>query len=509
MKLQFVVFLSFFFLLLAAQQEEGFVRFYYPGGQVSSEGIMKNGKPDGYWKSYYPNGVLKSEGKRTNFLLDSTWIFYTETGDTLEKINYLNGKKSGFYYKYQVIQPKNDVRKNVVILKELYINDVREGPSYVYYPDGKLKSVTRYSNGKPEESFEYDEKGTLITIFSYKNGILRNVEKINRYDAAGKKTGVWREYYPDGKLKSEATYKNGVLYGLKKEYDNTGKLISSVNYIEGNIDIHYNDENDSIEIVETTYENGTVKTSGAYKKGIPIGVHKIYDEKGNLYKAVIYDKTGKVMAEGGMNSQARRDGRWVEYYETGRKKNEGSYLNGRRTGEWVYFFPSGEKEQKGFYKDDKYDGMWEWYDQKGNLVRREYFSEGKEHGMYLELSVSGDTIASGQYAEGIKHGFWTEKEGKITFMGEYINGEKNGLWKGYFDKNKIYFTGNFEHGNPEGKHVFYYESVSIREVQYYSGGLKVGNWVKYNEEGILICVITYRNNEEYMVNGFKVEKIGK
>ena len=73
--------------------EDGYNVFRYPNGSISSEGYIKDGKPDGYWKSYYITGVLKSEGKRRNHLLDSIWVFYTQTGDTLEKLDYLYGKK--------------------------------------------------------------------------------------------------------------------------------------------------------------------------------------------------------------------------------------------------------------------------------------------------------------------------------------------------------------------------------------------------------------------------------
>ena len=56
----------------------GYQKFNYPSGVISSEGTMKNGKPDGNWKSYYENGKLKSEGNRKNFEIDSTWKFYNE-----------------------------------------------------------------------------------------------------------------------------------------------------------------------------------------------------------------------------------------------------------------------------------------------------------------------------------------------------------------------------------------------------------------------------------------------
>ena len=54
-------------IFLCAQDSskiEGFTVFKYENGKMSSEGVIKKGKPDGYWKTFYENGVLKSEGNR-------------------------------------------------------------------------------------------------------------------------------------------------------------------------------------------------------------------------------------------------------------------------------------------------------------------------------------------------------------------------------------------------------------------------------------------------------------
>ena len=82
-----------FFVLVckisSAQENEtlkdGYQVFKYPNGAVSSEGLIKNEKPEGFWKSYYVTGIKKSEGKRTNFLLDSIWLFYDQAGDQQKK----------------------------------------------------------------------------------------------------------------------------------------------------------------------------------------------------------------------------------------------------------------------------------------------------------------------------------------------------------------------------------------------------------------------------------------
>jgi antitoxin component YwqK of YwqJK toxin-antitoxin module len=170
--------------------KDGYQVFKYPNGAVSSEGVIKNGKPEGFWKSFYVTGIKKSEGKRTNFLLDSIWLFYDQAGDTTEKINYLYGKKNGWYYKY-----KKDASKGLYIWsKELFAADRKEGTAYIYYSDGKIQQTFAYNGGKKEGlSKEYDKDGNIITLFEYTNDFLVSRERINRTDKNGLKQGDWKE----------------------------------------------------------------------------------------------------------------------------------------------------------------------------------------------------------------------------------------------------------------------------------------------------------------------------
>ncbi len=80
-----------------------------------------------------------------------------------------------------------------------------------FYPDGKLKSETYYKNGKLEGIAKiYDENGQLLDEENYKNG---------------EAEGIRRGYYENGKLKLEINYKNGEVIN-KKDYDESGKLIN-------------------------------------------------------------------------------------------------------------------------------------------------------------------------------------------------------------------------------------------------------------------------------------------
>ena len=51
------------------EMEDGYHVFKYPNGTVSSEGNIRDGKPDGYWKSYYVTGVLNLKEREETFFL--------------------------------------------------------------------------------------------------------------------------------------------------------------------------------------------------------------------------------------------------------------------------------------------------------------------------------------------------------------------------------------------------------------------------------------------------------
>ena len=62
LKSLFFFFLGIPFLWLAQfvdSTQENYKAFYYEDGKISSEGILRDGKPDGYWITYFPNGLRK------------------------------------------------------------------------------------------------------------------------------------------------------------------------------------------------------------------------------------------------------------------------------------------------------------------------------------------------------------------------------------------------------------------------------------------------------------------
>ena len=133
---------NLFFYKIIAQSSviNGIAKYYYDNGKISSEGLMKDAKPDGYWKNYYKNGKIKIEGNRKNYLLDSLWKFYNEQGKINKTVFYKLGKKNGPTIFYDTLLN--------IISKENYINDIKNGLDIYYYSNHKTKNITPYLNGK-------------------------------------------------------------------------------------------------------------------------------------------------------------------------------------------------------------------------------------------------------------------------------------------------------------------------------------------------------------------------
>ncbi|MFA6922928.1 MAG: hypothetical protein WC223_01625 [Bacteroidales bacterium] len=69
-----------------------------------------------------------------------------------------------------------------------------------------------------------------------------------QYDEQGLKTGIWEEYYKNGKIAAIESYKNGKLHGYYKSF----------------------------------HENGNIWSLGKYNQGCKEGVFEIYDQQGKL-----------------------------------------------------------------------------------------------------------------------------------------------------------------------------------------------------------------------------------
>jgi len=487
----------------------GYNKFLYPDGSISSEGTLRDGKPDGFWKTYYPNGKLKSAGKRTNFLLDSTWIFLDERGDTSSLVNYMFDKKNGYCFVYESFT--DSMHHNVVKAKELYREDKRQGYAF-YYKKGLLDTEIPFKDDRKHgEGYQYDKNGTIVAILTYKYNDLVDRTIINRIDENGLKQGVFRTFYPDKKTKTECYYKDGKLNGYFREFDNRGKELSATRYINGEIQQENKNQlaadNSSAKVKIEYNENGTIKKSGAYKDDKPVGVHRTYNADGKINGGQLYDDNGVKVADGVTDGRGREQGKWTIYDSTGAVRAKGQYKNGKREGQWYFYFPSGKTEQEGVYKDGNPEGKWLWYFADGKIRREESFLKGKEDGIYYELNATGDTLNVGEYIEGDKIGTWKYITGDALVVENYKDGIQHGDYIVYNLPEKTVRTqSKYLNGNLHGKFVEYYSDGKVYREGTYMGGKQNGAWKIYTEEGLVETTIEYTQGEISKVDGKEMPK---
>lgn len=495
-----MIYLLFNFYSVLFSQEinpDGYNYFYHSNGNISSEGSFKNNLPEGLWISYNVEGVISSKGFKKEGLSDSTWFFYDEKGRIKNLITYDKNLKNGVAQNFDTL--------GNVIEEFHYKNGLIQGEKKVFYETGELKETIPFVDGKESgESFEYDEKGEIITEKIYDGGFLKNKKEINRIDENGNKTGYWRELHPNGKLKSEINYKEGEIVGLLKEYDEKGRITEVKNYYQ--IDSgKYDTEN--IVLIENYIEyfpnSLKIKLMGGLLEDKKFGVFREYDLEGNVINGYIYNYD-TLVAQGIILSDGNYEGEWTIFYSNGNILAKGTYENGRRNGLWTYYYENGKIEQIGKFTDEIPSGEWKWYYPNGQIKAYEFYRKGKIEGTVYEYDEQGNEITKGDYYNGIREGVWFYHINNHKETGEYTMGLKNGLWKHYYKNGKLEFIGNFDEGQPKGKHTYYHPNGVKKKEGKYLIGKENGIWKVYSERGEILEVLQYKRGKLVRINGEKV-----
>lgn len=472
---------------------DGYNVLYYTNGKKSSEGMMKNGKPDGYWITYYESGVKKSEGNRKEFELDSCWKFYNQSGALTMEINYKKGKKNGLR--------KTWMDKEIV--EENFVDDVKQGNTVYYYDTGKILRKIPFRDGLEDgKAYDYDKLGNIISITDYKKGFVVNKENINRFDYNGLKTGLWKDFYENGNVKTECSFWDGKKNGFYKEYSEEGNLVK--------IEKYQNDEKQenapelkSYDLKYDYYPNGKVKVEGSYYNNKAEGVRREYTPEGKIEKSYVF-KNGVMIGIGIVDENGWKQGAWKEYYDDGSLKQEGSYFNTKKSGLWKFYFQGNNSivEQIGTY-DNKGNpiGEWKWFYESGNIHRIENYENGMLNGLMEEKTDSGLVITRGIYLDGQEDGEWYYQIEGYREEGKYADGRRTGIWKHYYDNGNLAFEGNFEDGQPDGIHKFYWENANLKRMGSYIMGLKNGEWNSFYPDGTLFVTTLYKNGKEISYDG--------
>lgn len=162
-----------------------------------------------------------------------------------------------------------------------------------------------------------------------------NGKEVNKTDAAGKKTGYWVIFgkskansgFADEAVMEEGEYEAGKKTGLWKTYYANGKTKSEIEY----------KNNRPNGLFKTYYDNGQVEEEGTWKGTFYTGSFKRYYSN------------GVVAQEKNFNTAGKSEGQQVYRYENGTEELVFNTKNGVEEGKMVRKYPNGDiKEEKNF-----------------------------------------------------------------------------------------------------------------------------------------------------------------
>lgn len=465
-------------------------KYYYNSGSISSEGTLENGVPQGNWRNYYEDGILKSEGKKLDGKSVGEWTFYAPDGKKEKRITYDRNLKNGSYQQFDSL--------GLVKMEQWYTNDTLQGVSRTFI-QGRLQAESIYVNGRKEgiEKIYDDKDGRVIETIQYNAGEPTSRLALNRFSKDNKKTGLWRTYYPDGRMQSECLYDKDVVIQDCKTWNEKGILVRKN---EGSSEFK-----EMPEVRQQFHPNGTLASFGAYSGKSKNGVFSAFDSTGRLLGSEIYEMD-TLRAQGFVLPDGVYDSSWVYLYPNGQKSSQGKYKDGVKTGLWTFYNSQGKVIQKGYYRRGYVDGEWNWYYANGQLRRKESYVRGILEGLKTEYDSTGNKLTEGNYINDLPNGPWFYHVDEHMEKGTYNMGQKTGVWKYYYREETLKFKGAFKDDKPLGRHVIYHTNGKVSEIGKYKNGLKHKDWKVYDEKGNLLHVYAYKNGVMMAVDGEYIKK---
>lgn len=131
----------------------------------------------------------------------------------------------------------------------------------------------------------------------------------------------------------------------------------------------------------------------------------------------------------------RKDGLWY-------------YNNTIYDGKFIDYYYSGKKQGEGTLKNGKVDG-----------IRKMYFQNG---------TLSNELHYSNSIPNGLDKAYY--EDGSLKQKGEFVNGKEEGIWESYFPNGQVKLQNNYKNGEVYGTAIKYYSNGKIREKVFIQNG---------------------------------------
>ena len=219
----------------------GKAKFWHENGQQKT--IIKynaNNKINGKYQRWFENGQLEIQSNYNDGKRNGVYLKWHENGQLNLQIKYKDGLSNGLAQSWN----ENGQKTSSANFKD----NILDGPAQTWYENGKLKSETTYKDGS--------ENSVFTSWFS--NG---NKDEEGLY-VMGKKECLHTAWYLNGNISVTENFKNGLLNGTKKEYDQDGTIKYAYEYY-----YDYSLEASNISS-QSFYTNGILTQISEYRNGV-------------------------------------------------------------------------------------------------------------------------------------------------------------------------------------------------------------------------------------------------
>ncbi len=331
-----------------------------------------------------------------------------DTKDQIIAIIFGNKK---FFFKASLISIRDASTQSTSELEEIPDGKVKEYYADLCmektYKDGKLKSsltltgrtersstrsLFENAGGKDQTVAPAQEGKTFLRSIHQRiffiNGKQTALQELNEagevVSSQGEAfSGEAKEFYPNGSVKMEAFFKNGIPQGTVKTYDKQGRLIASEEYKNGVKEGKAKRFN--------FIHNIPTEEEIFYKGGLLNGPRKVFSPSGKLLMSEEYKdgkRNGKIElfnSEGVIEVKAfykngKKHGKRIFYYETGTPMHEENFNNGLLEGERKTFAKNGALLIVENYKNNLLNGKKIFYNAEGKPSKIEVYEDGKRLG---------------------------------------------------------------------------------------------------------------------------------
>ena len=535
-------------VLIEPDRKVAKIMYLYQNGDFIGSGELANNENknlSGSWKFYYSNGLISSKGRfNEKEEKEGEWTYYYDNGITKEKLNfkenvkiglaegwytngnkwytetYVDGKLAGLQTLYfyngklkQVVNYKDDKKEGVqkaykyqgnLVSEAAFANDVQEGITIFYYPGGAKEDEVGYKNNKAEGPYKsYYESGKRKSQGEFADD-LKQGEWIIYYENGGIKekttykdneiTGEFTEYHENGKLSRKGNYTKKKIDGKLEDFDEDGKLFSDAIYDRGRLkEINFYDKSGKV-IYNTGTRKGAANITFYSPEGIKTG-EGYFNRDGNKEgKYVDYFLSGKINEETNFKDGIE-DGAHTSYFYNGKKRLENTYVDGKESGYTKEYYFNGKLYFEGWVIDDEKQQQSVFYNPVGDVTTKEYFLNGELDG-YSEYYYPGN-IHDVDYHY---HNGWLQEiiqydtTGKVMATSTFNKGNGTYLYKHYNGKTQS--EGNYQNYMLNGSYKKFYFDGSPRSVFYYKNDKLDSTYVEYFYGGVIKIQGTYKNGDK-------------